>query len=499
MGFKIRKSISLGKGVCVNLGKKGVSASVRIGNATVSSKGRVTARLAPGVSYTTDIKKTKKEGRRHESSHGRQSTLGTVHELPPRTRVGAGAKGEFRRCIDRLSGVAAFTVGTKMVSGDLPVSGSRRYADCSVESSPQPKGRKPHMVVRNGKGEIVFEVGAQARSAYAVLSEVAGWKLDWISWKEEPSYSGSGTFLRCRIKEPARVVAPDGPPITRIVLDTETTGLHPETDEILQLSIIDGNGGTLHNQLYRPSTVERWSDAQKIHGITPAMVAECGSIEDDRGKIQSILDRAQEICAYNADFDLAFLGRLRLRLDTSKVTDTMKEYGRRYHSTAYYKLEKAASECGYRYHAHDALEDCQATLAVQSKLDGQSSPWLTAKNRHTARPAMSEEDRRRMEAVAEAARRYDAARQDGPSARAGQTSEPARGSAPEGAPVSRFRYWTCVTLTFLLGLLSALVALSCLAAPVMLVLAVPGVLCTIRAVKACGRMRRRVTSKRRRH
>ena len=36
-----------------------------------------------------------------------------------------------------------------------------------------------------------------------------------------------------------------------IVIDTETTGLTPY-DEILQLSIIDGNGKTLLNELYRP-------------------------------------------------------------------------------------------------------------------------------------------------------------------------------------------------------------------------------------------------------
>ncbi|MBW3077731.1 DUF4236 domain-containing protein [Bifidobacterium simiiventris] len=60
MGFLFRKSKSLGKGVRLNLGKKGVSVSVKFGNTTVNSKGRVTTRLAPGVSYTTSLKKKRK-------------------------------------------------------------------------------------------------------------------------------------------------------------------------------------------------------------------------------------------------------------------------------------------------------------------------------------------------------------------------------------------------------------------------------------------------------
>lgn len=59
MGFRIRKSISLGKGLQLNFGRKGVTASLKLGNATINSKGRVTTRLAPGISYTTGLKKKK--------------------------------------------------------------------------------------------------------------------------------------------------------------------------------------------------------------------------------------------------------------------------------------------------------------------------------------------------------------------------------------------------------------------------------------------------------
>lgn len=37
-----------------------------------------------------------------------------------------------------------------------------------------------------------------------------------------------------------------------IVIDTETTGLDPIVDELLQVSIIDNNGNTLFDEFVKP-------------------------------------------------------------------------------------------------------------------------------------------------------------------------------------------------------------------------------------------------------
>lgn len=55
MGFRMRKSISLGKGVRVNVSKRGLSTSVKIGNTTLNTRGKAATRLAPGVSYETSL------------------------------------------------------------------------------------------------------------------------------------------------------------------------------------------------------------------------------------------------------------------------------------------------------------------------------------------------------------------------------------------------------------------------------------------------------------
>lgn len=95
-----------------------------------------------------------------------------------------------------------------------------------------------------------------------------------------------------------------------------------------------------------------------------------GCIADDLEEIQKILDRTEQVCAFNAEFDMAFLGELGLHLDTSKVVDTMRAYARKYRGKDFIKFTQAAKECGYIYHAHDALNDCKATLVVQNKVDG---------------------------------------------------------------------------------------------------------------------------------
>lgn len=49
--LQYRKSKSLGKGTRLNISHKGVGVSKKVGRASVSSRGNVSYRVAPGVSY----------------------------------------------------------------------------------------------------------------------------------------------------------------------------------------------------------------------------------------------------------------------------------------------------------------------------------------------------------------------------------------------------------------------------------------------------------------
>lgn len=56
MGLRVNKRIKIAKGMTLNVGKRGMSVSAKVGNTTINSKGRVTTRISPGVRYTTNLK-----------------------------------------------------------------------------------------------------------------------------------------------------------------------------------------------------------------------------------------------------------------------------------------------------------------------------------------------------------------------------------------------------------------------------------------------------------
>jgi hypothetical protein len=57
MAFIYRKRIRMGKRGSINLSKSGISASERLGPLTVNSRGRISLRLLPGLTFRFGGKK----------------------------------------------------------------------------------------------------------------------------------------------------------------------------------------------------------------------------------------------------------------------------------------------------------------------------------------------------------------------------------------------------------------------------------------------------------
>lgn len=241
----------------------------------------------------------------------------------------------------------------------------KSFNGCYIEKQEQRKGVKPHYAIIDNAGTWICEITARQTSAYKTIQLIEKLPITHaqITYREEDN-----TYI-IDLQADLMPLHNYNNQIRRIVIDTETTGLDPQFDEILQLSIIDGYGNTILNNYYKPQHIESWEEAQKTHHITPRMIKNKPPIEQDIELIQSILNRAQEVVIYNAPFDLAFLDELNLLLDMRKIRDTMREYGQKYHQKEYYKLTNAAAECGYKYNAHDSLADCKATLHVQQAVD----------------------------------------------------------------------------------------------------------------------------------
>lgn len=159
-----------------------------------------------------------------------------------------------------------------------------------------------------------------------------------------------------------------------LCLDVETTGLYPAFDEILQLSIIDGNGEVLFNQYICPKEHTEWEEAEQVNGISPLTVAGESTIDGYIPVLEQILSKAELLVGYNIlKFDLWFLHCAGVNLpEEVEVFDVMLEFApifgewNSYHRDyTWQKLSNCARYYNYpdneeKY--HNSLFDVRATL-----------------------------------------------------------------------------------------------------------------------------------------
>jgi DNA polymerase-3 subunit epsilon len=151
------------------------------------------------------------------------------------------------------------------------------------------------------------------------------------------------------------------------VLDLETTGFG-NSDEILQIGIIDQHGNVLMNQFIKPVVCElhdRWKHAlEESHGITPERVINCPSLISVLPVLKEIT-QGKHIIIYNSAFDMRFLPD-DVKNSFGKVSCCMNEFTVQ-NNKKKVSLAVAAKIAGYDFNeaeAHDAIYDCKATLAV---------------------------------------------------------------------------------------------------------------------------------------
>ena len=177
-----------------------------------------------------------------------------------------------------------------------------------------------------------------------------------------------------------------------VVFDTETTGVNVREDEVLSIAICDAMGNVLYESRVRPVKHFSWPDAQRVNGISPAMVASAPTLAEIAPEIRKHLLGNKLVVGYNLPFDLNMLVNNGVLEDwPAAIFDVMTEYAR-FHGSApsiygsgfkYSKLEACADSYGYMFAAHDATEDAKATawcyralVNDESFLHGRIAPYI---------------------------------------------------------------------------------------------------------------------------
>ena len=91
-----------------------------------------------------------------------------------------------------------------------------------------------------------------------------------------------------------------------IFFDLELTGVY-DHDEIISITITDAEGSLIMDTLVKPAHTKKWKRTEKIHGITPDMVADAPLLETLKPELRRIFDNADNVIAYGVATDYSHI------------------------------------------------------------------------------------------------------------------------------------------------------------------------------------------------
>lgn len=168
--------------------------------------------------------------------------------------------------------------------------------------------------------------------------------------------------------------------VETVYLDTETTGLDPGHDELVEIPIVNDGGSTLVDTLIHPQRCKQWTSAQRIHGIAPEDVREAPTLDDVLPEVVAAVTGAR-LVIYNASFDMSILpdavGRTAAQVDCC-MEAFAAAYGELSEEHGDYRWQSLATAAFYVDHSwqgptHRAYTDALACRAVWHYLTGSTA------------------------------------------------------------------------------------------------------------------------------
>ena len=163
----------------------------------------------------------------------------------------------------------------------------------------------------------------------------------------------------------------DGRQLSRgVVVDTETTGINPDTDAIIELGMVlfefDAETGGAYRVIASFDQLEDPGfpippDSTAVHGITDEMVA--GQRINDADVLQ-FLEGVSIVIAHNSKFDRVFLEKRLPVFESLPWGCSLAQVDWSAEGIGSAKLDYIAFQYGFFYEAHRAEEDCFALLEI---------------------------------------------------------------------------------------------------------------------------------------
>ena len=94
-----------------------------------------------------------------------------------------------------------------------------------------------------------------------------------------------------------------------LFFDLELTGVYNH-DEIISISIVDGNEQLIMDTLVKPVHTKRWKRTEKIHGITPAMVQDAPTLAELTPRIKELFEGCDNLIAYGVSTDYSHIKKI---------------------------------------------------------------------------------------------------------------------------------------------------------------------------------------------
>jgi DNA polymerase-3 subunit epsilon len=161
-----------------------------------------------------------------------------------------------------------------------------------------------------------------------------------------------------------------GPVATLLVLDTETTGLNPARDKVVELALLRVTVDLATGQPVGPVQVYDGLEdpgmpmPEEITGITGITDEMLRGQALDEARVLGLLDGADLVLAHNAGFDRPFVEARLPQFAALNWACSFADIDWSQEGRGSAKLTALAGELGLFYDAHRAEMDCHALLAV---------------------------------------------------------------------------------------------------------------------------------------